>query len=509
MSLRTSDPEKPKKKSKKLKRRKGTKRTGTGSAVTEQASTNYSQDVDPPSTIFTSLNSAIIKWNQEEARDIDPYEDGDYTKMPHEAPNEVNFVGGIGPNTGHRRSKKFIDRTTQIQQIYNMRCDNKTIFNVCEDPRLTSNIPARRETIDVENSEVIAKNTVHRIAAIKHEQIRKETTSDPFTSTEQIPGQISSLDASVEDDQFTENKQASLQIRKQHLDQKRTLLKQKLEVEVPQRLGSECRKEKFKLSEYFDIEEDRDEVDMESIVQVEVDWTEKYKVDPHLCDLKFGRPIPFIPTLPQAEKLAFLTRTLDKPKNVEKLNLEAQNYSKPIEEAVKKDFPYRETARKLKKLLQKQKSKNFPIELALKEFDKFMENANVFNTVVDDHDPQEISNDEPCRQNLQAAMKDYEEKILNHLLEIDGPSFEMIRSDEDPEVSLNDEDKRTDVSLQEHTSPKDFTYPFEVKRTAKDSDVKQGNEKDLTLEQLIDFSRYFGYYSVQMFIELKSYQCFY
>ncbi|XP_037025406.1 uncharacterized protein LOC119066843 [Bradysia coprophila] len=456
MSLRLSDPEKPRKKFKKIKRRKGSKKTkNIESEVT--VSTGYSQDVDPPSTIITSLNSAIIKWNQEEARGIDPYEHGDYSKMPHEAPNEVNFVGGIGPNTGHHRSKKFIDRTTQIQQIYNMRCDNKTIFNFCEDPR-PSNIPLRKNINDAEKAEIVAKNTARRIVAIQHEQLPIEKPSDQSTLTEQVREHTS--DACLEDYQFTDNKQASLEIRKQFLDQKRTLLKQKLKVEVPQRLGDEYRKEKFKLSEYYDIDKTPGEVDMESVIQVEEDWTEKYKVEAHYCDLKFGRPMPFIPTLPQTEKLVSLTRTLDKPRNLEKLREEVQNYSKPIEENVMNDFPYRETARELKKILQKQKIENLSIELALKDFDEFMESSNVLNGAHDGQ--QEIIHDEPRGQHLHVVMKDYEEKILKKLLEIDAPSFE--RPDEDPELLENNEEKKKDVSSQEITLPMDFTYPFEARQ---------------------------------------------
>lgn len=482
MSSRLSGAEKSKKKLKKTKRKKGSNKTkNIQSEFTGPASTNNSDDVDPASTIVTSLNSAIIKWNQEEARDIDPYENGDYSKMPHETPNEVNFVGGIGPNIGHRRSKKFIDRTTQIQQIYNMRCDNKTVFNFCEDPELTSNVPVRKNIDDVGNAKVIATDTTRRIVAIKHEQLPKEELSEHSPSVEQERVITADVNDCLEDKQLNENQQANLELRKQFLDQKRTLLKQKLEIEVPQRLDNEYRKEKFKLSEYYDIDKNPGDVDMESIIHVEGDWTDKYKVEQHLCDLKFGRPMPFIPTLPQTEKLVSLTRTLDKPRNVEILNKEEQNYAKPLEENIKKDFPYRETARELKKILQKQNAENLSIELALKDFDEFMENSNVFN--VADNGSIEIANDEPRGPNIQTKMKDFEEKILNQLLEIDGPSFEMSTADEDAELSRNKEDRREDVTTKQITAPVDFTYPFEAKEKkikitdAKVAETKQGKEK--------------------------------
>lgn len=467
MSFRSDDLVKPKKKSIKL-RPKRTKKT-------KKSSTKCSEYVNPPSTVITSLDSAIIKWDQEKPRNCDPYEDGDYSKMPHETPNEVNFVGGIGGNVGHRRSKKFIDRTTKIQQIYNMRCDNKTVFNFCEDPLVTSNVPVK-ENVNHIQTDAFVKDTVCRIGGIKHEQLPKLKSPQPSMIVES--DLEFDLNPNLANDQITDNKQTNLEIRRQFLDQQRSLLKQKLQKEVPDRLGDEYRKEKFKLSEYFDIDTIPEEDDIESQVQTKTDWTEKYKVEKHPCDLKFGRPMPQVIPMPlQTEKLAFLTRTLDKPKNVEKLNEELRKLSEPFERNVTKDFPYREAARELEKLLQKQKAENFSIELALKEFDEFMKNSEVFRITNEESTSVPVE----CRtDHLNASIKEFEEKILNQL---DEPNVPCTVQDtfEKSELAEKNDERRTSFSSESITMPVDFTHAFDTRqneaRNGKKKIKAQGNGK--------------------------------
>lgn len=451
MSYQPCDSEKSKKKSKKVKRRP--KKT---------ESTKFSQDVDPPTTINKPVNSTTLKWNQEEPRACDPYEDGDYEKMPYEAPNEVNFIGGIGANTGHRRSKKFINRTTKIQQIYNMRHDNKTVFNFCEDPRLTHNLPSRGQTN--ENDELIT-DTVRQIGAIKHEQLPIKEAADPSTDLEHY----TDSNTNSNDNHIADNKHNNLEIRKQFLDQKRMLLKEQLETEVEQKLGNEYRKEKFKLSEYFDIDKNiPEDLDMESVREVHVDWSEKYKVEAHVCDLKFGRHMPEVIPMPlETEKLAFLTRTLDKPRNIEKLEQEIRKYTKPIEENVNIDYTYRETARKLEKILKKQKLENFSIELAIKDFDEFMNTSVAFNVSGSEVDTNIDTADVSQKEKRKSAIKHYEEeKIYNQLSEPEETSSPNIHTSiEDPELTANiDGYRKVSSSHQEINLPIDFTYAFDTRQ---------------------------------------------
>lgn len=471
---------KSKTKSKKLKSRKSGNKTR--SQAEGKSSTKCSENKDRQSTMDDSVNSAILKWNQEEPREHDPYEDGNYAKMPYEAPNEVNFVGGIGANIGHRRSKKMINRTTKIQEIYNMRNDNKTVFNFCEDPQLTSNLPLRRKK-NSEGYDKLLKETVSRIGAIEHEQLPKKESSDPGIDTIQELKQNADsrirLKESLVAENIAENKQNYLEIRQQYLNQKRILLKQKLETEVPQKLWDDYRKDKFKLSEYFDVDKNiPDYIDIESVREVVTDWSEKYKVEEHSCDLKFARPMPDVIAMPlERETLAFLTRTLDKPKNIEKLDEELRKHSRPVAENVTEDFAHRETARQLEKILRKQKAENFSIDLALKEFDDFMQNAFVFDVVSPQEDEKLDDTDITRREKVEAAMKDYEEKILHHLSESEESSEPQNISDEAVPGVTEDTEGYGKISLQQKINlPIDFTHAFDTckgKIKCDDSETKE------------------------------------
>lgn len=102
------------------------------------------------------------EWNQEKARPWDPWEDGDFKPPKVELPNEVNFMGGLGPNLGHPRSTVFIQRPTTVQKIYNMRTRNQPVFTFCEDPRKANNVVPKKEKIDYRNIARIRK-TVERV----------------------------------------------------------------------------------------------------------------------------------------------------------------------------------------------------------------------------------------------------------------------------------------------------------------------------------------------------------
>lgn len=475
MSCRTCDSEKLKKKSKKIKPRTSVKKTQKS-----LSSTKYSKDVvEPPLTIIKSigLKSAGLQWNEEKPRECDPYADGDYSKMPHEAPNEVNFIGGIGANIGHRRSKKFINRTTKIQEIYNMRNDNKTIYNFCEDSRLTTNVPARRQINSEENDRTFVQETVRTIGAIKHEQLQSIERSHSSTDVEQIAEPNTNLNTNFEDDLLGKNKQRNLEIRKQFLTQKRILLKQHLDSQVTEELGFGHRKQKFKLSEYFDVDKKiPEDIDIESVREVIVDWTEKYKVEKHDCDLKFGRPMPtdVVPIPLEREKLSFLTRTLDKEKNIDQLNQEFQKYSKPIEEGVINDYPNREIARELEKILKKQRVENRSVEVALKDFDEFMKTAGVFDVIV----PKEalIKPPDTSRQDqVNDAIKSFEEKILQKLSEPEDSNFlDNISDSLDESLKSKGNIRRYKEKRlsQEINLPIDFTHAFEVGQNKKVKDSK-------------------------------------
>lgn len=100
---------------------------------------------------INSSNKEII-WDQEKPRKLEPYEDGLYQIPYKKNPNEVNFMGGLGENVGHQRSKYNIERTTHIQNIYNMKTRNVPIFTFCEDAKKSNNIIKKK--IKVHSSDV-------------------------------------------------------------------------------------------------------------------------------------------------------------------------------------------------------------------------------------------------------------------------------------------------------------------------------------------------------------------
>lgn len=102
--------------------------------------------------------SIEMEWNQEKARPWDPWLDGDYNLPKVELPNEVNFIGGLGPNVGHPRSTVHIQRATTVQKVYNMRTRNQPVFTFCEDPRKANNVVPKKEKIDYRNVKRIRKS---------------------------------------------------------------------------------------------------------------------------------------------------------------------------------------------------------------------------------------------------------------------------------------------------------------------------------------------------------------
>lgn len=119
--------------------------------------------VDSASAAEAGSEASIgMNWNREKARKWDPYENGEFSIPNLEMPNEVNFLGGIGPNVGHPRSTQNIQRPTKIQQLYNMRTRNQPVFTFCEDPRKANNVVQKKEKIDHTNVKRI-KETVDRI----------------------------------------------------------------------------------------------------------------------------------------------------------------------------------------------------------------------------------------------------------------------------------------------------------------------------------------------------------
>lgn len=125
-----------------------------------ESTTIKSMDVAVGGSVEDLSNDESIEmeWNQEKARPWDPWLDGDYNVPRVEAPNEVNFIGGLGPNVGHPRSTVHIQRPTTVQKVYNMRTRNQPVFTFCEDPRKANNVVPKKEKIDYRNVERIRKS---------------------------------------------------------------------------------------------------------------------------------------------------------------------------------------------------------------------------------------------------------------------------------------------------------------------------------------------------------------
>lgn len=114
-----------------------------------------------------SEESNEMVWNTEKSRKWDPWEDGEYGKPNGDEPNEVNFLGGLGPNVGHPRSTMQPKRPTAIQKIYNMRTRNQPVFTFCENPRKANNVVRKKEKCDHTNIKLIA-STVDRIRLVQN-----------------------------------------------------------------------------------------------------------------------------------------------------------------------------------------------------------------------------------------------------------------------------------------------------------------------------------------------------
>lgn len=68
-----------------------------------------------------------------------PYTEHKYHIPFNPPPNEVNFVGGLGKNRGHRRSKVHPNRPTIVQQIYRMQKHNCIDVNFTQSLAETNN----------------------------------------------------------------------------------------------------------------------------------------------------------------------------------------------------------------------------------------------------------------------------------------------------------------------------------------------------------------------------------
>lgn len=72
-------------------------------------------------------------------RSDQPYIEHKYHIPFNPPPNEVNFVGGVGTNRGHRRSKVHPNRPTIVQQIYRMQKHNCIDVNFTQTLTETNN----------------------------------------------------------------------------------------------------------------------------------------------------------------------------------------------------------------------------------------------------------------------------------------------------------------------------------------------------------------------------------
>lgn len=129
-----------------------------------QCSSYNSLDVSVGGSMVDQSDDESIgmEWNQEKSRPWDPWVDGEYKVPRVELPNEVNFIGGLGPNVGHPRSNVHIQRPTTVQKIYNMRTRNQPVFTFCEDPHKANNVVPKKEKIDYRNIKRI-RQSVERV----------------------------------------------------------------------------------------------------------------------------------------------------------------------------------------------------------------------------------------------------------------------------------------------------------------------------------------------------------
>lgn len=269
----------------------------------------------PPDSIAPS-------WNAEKPRRWDPWMDGEFDAPHIEMPNEVNFLGGLGPNVGHPRSKVHIQRPTTVQQIYNMRTQNRTLFTFTEAPDKVNNVVVKAERIDHTN--------VRRIrGAIDRVRLGQNVETPPPSDFSEDPTELfdaeNPLNLDLQGLDRRETFQRDEQIHQNQREYRRQLSNiQNRHLFDRDQWNDRRLQERYSTPEYFRAQQalaaDATLLVERDSVAAAIPWTDKYRLAPDNVSPRLQRPIPeviqFVAHSDDDEPLARLVRNADKPKNV-------------------------------------------------------------------------------------------------------------------------------------------------------------------------------------------------
>ncbi|XP_065075827.1 uncharacterized protein LOC135699474 [Ochlerotatus camptorhynchus] len=95
----------------------------------------------PTSRFTSSSRKSVLQgtknfvWDREELSSNLPYFNNNYEIPFNRPPNEVNFLGGLGSNKAHYRSKVHPQRFSTVQKLMRMRTSNRMLETLTEDLR--------------------------------------------------------------------------------------------------------------------------------------------------------------------------------------------------------------------------------------------------------------------------------------------------------------------------------------------------------------------------------------
>lgn len=315
-----------------------------------------------------------MEWNQEKSRPWDPYENGEYDKINCEEPNEVNFIGGLGPNVGHTRSKVYIKQPTEVQKIYNMCTQNRRVYTFCEDVQKTHNVPARKIKVTASDTAAIA-NIIKKVQYAQN--VETPPPSDvaddesAIVIDEENPLQ---MDFQGLDQQETIRRdEQEYQNKREYYQQLRNIGRVRFKENLKKKFEKDKRQEEYALPEYYNI--DKVIQGDESIFvepPPESDWREAYRSKVADTDLVLSRPMPeAIPYVPPPEVLSQLVRSRNKPKNVRKIENEQLRRKERYLTLENRKKVKSETLKKIEMAEKHKEEKNLVMNLGEQEFKDF------------------------------------------------------------------------------------------------------------------------------------------
>ncbi|XP_055638707.1 uncharacterized protein LOC129776844 [Toxorhynchites rutilus septentrionalis] len=150
-------------------------------------------------------------WDREEVSSNLPYYDRNYEIPFNRAPNEINFLGGLGSKKPHYRSKVHPQRFSAVQQMLRMRTSNRMLETLTEDLRKVNlcrhtNVRAKQdrnvgEYIKRVTDELQLAGNVERSSPSDQSEIQFQASNKKSLSNDDYKEMIQKLDRILLEDQ--------------------------------------------------------------------------------------------------------------------------------------------------------------------------------------------------------------------------------------------------------------------------------------------------------------------